>query len=1390
MAIKRSSDAHPPQPKASPGPVIQPAQRRGRRQKRWWKRALYSVLALAVLLAVLVVAAPYVASTRPAVSWILAIVNDRVSGNVDVQALSLSWFGECRVRDVAVRDAEGRDVLKVANVVYGDGVWGALWALREFDRLVVESPQAVLYMAEDGSNSLSRALSSKEPAFEQPRAETEGDGFSLPRGNIEVTDASARIVMADGETFEVPNAGATVRLGDAGNVTASLNLTLASGGKLVGDVELRDTVVDGRFLPPSASGKVKLVTEEDIQLAPVGALVLADSTTGGTLGLDLDASIEGGRLASTFKASFRNVVAHRTGTARPQPLNLTLDGRVDGDRQLIEGSLNSQGDAGRMETAFAVSPVEFDTGTPPGELLAAIFNGESVKIPAFKVDASGELDLPTVAAAVPSLLSVRPGTEVTEGKLTVADLTVRGGEEAFARASMQLSSLAGRRDGQPLRMEPVAVDVNVRLENGVGLKVERAELNSGFAHVSASGTASQLDATMSGDLSRLRQQLAEFVDLGELQLAGTFSGDMKLARQSGERVDVQLNLTAAQFRYGNAGSTVTLPQASLSHNGSIELPADRGPRLVAEETTVNVEGRVNAVASGWFDTEDRSFEADVRVGQADVGYLAERGAEFGVDSLRGFTGTMQAKTRINRPSSDAPIDSSGDVTIRNAQLDGEEFTPNMVLAWSDVRYEPEKRTITVPELKLESDLATVTAQAIDCEFGSELTIAGRVKANADLARAMPVVARFGGMEQPPTLGGKLALDTSFRSSKAGQTFGGTASIEPFTVRLEDGSEFKDSVQLAYEGDWSPSDERISLRKADLTSGFLSTRVKGRVDGYTTLCTLAVDGDYELDWGRLMTVVHELVPSTAGTFDIQGRAAGPLTAKGPACQSGAQPPFYNVVASTRTTWDSAEVYGLAMGPAEVAPVLQNGVLQIPKTEVRTAEGWVRFGGTVDFTKQPAELVLTRELLAMEKVEITQALAEHFLGRINPVFSHAASVRGGLSLLVKDLDMPLGPAALEHGSGSGTLNLESITMKPSGLLTELLAIGGIQSGDPRTVKLGRVDFRVDNGRIVYDELAMVFGEDYDIRFHGSVGLDDTLDLTVSLPVRPNTLERLGITGKSEEYMRTATGQRLEIPLTGTRQKPKLDLSKMNIGEMIIEAGKKGLLEGLKDAIPDPRRGEEPDRGRGEIPDERRKREPDQGRRDIPEDRRKREPGEDPRRDIPEDRRKREPSDERGVREPRETDKRDARDKDIPDERRVREPRELPDKRDIREKDAPDERGVREPRQVPDKGDLREKDAAEERGVRKPREKEEGRDQQRDAREVPEAPEKRDVRDQRDPPDAKTRDSKGVRDKRELPKKRIVSDKHDKGTEKEKAEKEQKDESDQQNENANDNQGDEED
>lgn len=73
-----------------------------------------------------------------------------------------------------------------------------------------------------------------------------------------------------------------------------------------------------------------------------------------------------------------------------------------------------------------------------------------------------------------------------------------------------------------------------------------------------------------------------------------------------------------------------------------------------------------------------------------------------------------------------------------------------------------------------------------------------------------------------------------------------------------------------------------------------------------------------------------------------------------------------------------------------------------------------------------------------------------------------------------------------------------------------------------------------------------------FRGSVGFDETLDLIVSVPVRAGLLEKLGVSGSAAQLARQLDGVRVDIPITGTRDRPVLETAKVNTENLL-----KGLL-----------------------------------------------------------------------------------------------------------------------------------------------------------------------------------------------------------------------------------------
>jgi hypothetical protein len=124
---------------------------------------------------------------------------------------------------------------------------------------------------------------------------------------------------------------------------------------------------------------------------------------------------------------------------------------------------------------------------------------------------------------------------------------------------------------------------------------------------------------------------------------------------------------------------------------------------------------------------------------------------------------------------------------------------------------------------------------------------------------------------------------------------------------------------------------------------------------------------------------------------------------------------------------------------------------------------------------------------------------------------------------------------------------------------------------------LDFTVSGGRIHYKDFTMVFADNaFDLVFYGSVGFDDTLDLVVSVPVRESLLKALGVKGPVGEYARRLAGTRVNVPIVGTREKPKLDFAKVDTKKLLEDVIKQGLF-GIGDLLGEGDSGDKSDKGK---------------------------------------------------------------------------------------------------------------------------------------------------------------------------------------------------------------------
>ncbi len=295
-------------------------------------RALLTVLiAVAVLLFLVIATLPMLLSTGPGRGFVLGMVNDRVPGRVEMDALSLRWFSGQRARGIQLLDPDGEQVLSLATFDTELSLMRALRGRFLLGETRLTGLRAELVMDESGQDNLRRALGLDAPADE-------------PAGPI-VVPVTGHIVLEDGylswstpefEPVILDELSAEVRLDPA---SRDLDLAL-SGRSRQGDMEgrleakgqIRDWLDSRGELTLATMDPELDVRLERLPLRLVDGLAALDGRLVAALGdrLDvhmesaerrLDLSVEAPRLVVDVGASLEDL---RLSLTRPGSLRWTL----------------------------------------------------------------------------------------------------------------------------------------------------------------------------------------------------------------------------------------------------------------------------------------------------------------------------------------------------------------------------------------------------------------------------------------------------------------------------------------------------------------------------------------------------------------------------------------------------------------------------------------------------------------------------------------------------------------------------------------------------------------------------------------------------------------------------------------------------------------------------------------------------------------------------------------------------------------------------------------------------------------------------------------------------------------------------------------------------------
>ncbi|MBP7933601.1 MAG: hypothetical protein KA354_03030 [Phycisphaerae bacterium] len=1130
-----------------------------KRRRRWLKL----VVLLGVLILIIVCCLPYLLSTNAGRRLVVSVADSYLPGSVEMRDLSLSWFGPCRISGLRLHDPEGKEVARADDVVLTEGVWRGITSPSHFEQLSLDTPRVTLFVDEQGQISLLRAIATSEvsPPDQKPSP------LPAVTGRLVLRNGSMKVVRPDGRELEVSHVDGDLRLEATSSIAGQLVAQAAEVGTVTGEIDLRELVRDGRFQPWGATGTARLSTPASLSLAGLGQFATGQSHADGSAQVQVRAAFGQGEIKVDTSIELARLLVRLADSSGASPVDVRLSSQLRATRESLTGhaALDGQIGDGRVDVTCSWPK---QTEIPSVEdIVSGALAGKAVKWPDFVVEAKSHLDLARLAQAVPALLHIQSQVVVTGGTLDAQRVILRGGEKPSTTGAVTITRLASRRDAQITAWQPISLDWNVHIEPGTGLKVEKLALASDFANLVAKGTPSDLHADIQSNLARLQQQAAQVFNMDGVDLAGGTSGTLDLKRADQERIDLAVTLAGEGIRYRAGKRNLEVGKLSVKKNGYFTLAGSKVTRLTIADATWNADGSVAGTGSGWTGVGDGTFEVEMKIPRADLAYVAKRLVDLGVAGAAGYAGEAALQARASRSSHNAPVVSEGSAALRNTRLGNEPLLAEDVsLSWSGLSIAPDGRRFEIKSAELASTPARLAAAAVSLRTDGQPVVEGKVEGNADLARCLAIGSRIAGWDKPPAIAGRLTLSTVSQGSADGANLTGNARIDGLAIGAGEKTIREDQVRLAVKAGVNRRQETVTLDQFQMDSRMIAVKMTGTISDYARTCLLDLKGSYQASWEPISSLLHELAPATADKVTLAGASESRFTVTGTANQPQVTPTYRDASATGEVSWVSADVCGVQVGKALLTPAFKQGQLTVPVSAIPAAGGQVHLGGGVDFRPATPVLSLGPELQLLESVRITPEMGRQLLSRVNPIFGSMTRVEGTVSLITRNIQLPLGEAIKTGGSGQGRLDLQNLKVQPAGFMMVLLDLGGLTGGDNYTVQVSGVDFHLKNGRLHYDKFAMTFGPDFDLRFRGSVGFDETLDLAVSLPIRAALLQKLGVAGPTAEYARRLEKVRVEIPVVGTRLQPRMDLSQIDMKPLIEEAARSAVSQGADSLLKD--------------------------------------------------------------------------------------------------------------------------------------------------------------------------------------------------------------------------------
>ncbi len=1104
---------------------------------------------LLVVALIIIALLPAIVSSDMMKPFVIQKVNQQLPGQLQLESWSVSWFGSVEGQGIVYDNRPDGLLIQVSEIKTEKGLLGLIMAGGELGAVGIIDPAVVFYLSDMIGAPDPQKTPPATPSPESIPSAKKDAFIPVFYGKLKITNGSILTARADGHEKVV---------------VKNLDLILDASGP--------QTPITYRFSTESGDGSGRASGE-------------------GTLVLDADDPLNTQKFQSDSKLSINNwpvedvfdILAARAGFP-------SAKGRLNADVSLTGSSAESLHLIGQMAMAqvqLRGGPLGSDAPTVKDILidLDAVANNNSLSLKSLTFHSSlangsatgrfdgedqrrlggqADVDLAEVFSQFPATLKLREGTKITKGKMALsANIeTTRAGTSFDGDA--RIDRLQGISAGKKISWNK-PVTVNARGKMGrEGLQLENLSLRSSFLKADGRGDMRNMRVDLSADLKAALAELRKFIRIKQWDGSGKLKLNLNLNAKTENLNHATLKLSIDDFVLSRNRRPILVRQTIRADVSTDVQMADAMVNSRLLQPTLNIQSsvasgtvtaqRVEGTAANSFPNAT-DLKLDININLQQLSSLLKNLNILSPRTLLAGQSTVKASGNLK----------DGLLVLDNTRVDTQKF-----LYRQDKKTLREQRIILTTRGRIDLNNQSLRLAPVDIKGQAgkvhipELAIAdwthaqSNMKINGhadlDLNRLAQGYGDFIQLPEKTNISGtgRFDFDVDFSNPKK-QYLKLRGNVAPFKLvskTLPTVSEKK--VTLNVDLTRSPDGRNVTINKVDLNSNALSLKATGTLNQVGKNKVLNAKGTMAPD---LKLVSDYLKKSGQSQVAFSGKRATPFTIKLVSKGDRWEDPLKHLDFSGAVHVTAIEAYGLKLTPNDV-PVRIAGATAGAKLESPANGGQLDFQPTIDMRKEPYILSFKKNIDLLKDVQITQGLIDGLLAAIHPLFKDAVVPNGLLGLNMKHFSWPLSEKERNKATFAGTLQLNGVLLNSTPFIAGILNMIGISE---RQLSLADqdIDFEAKNGRIALSPMTLN-AEGYQLKMHGSIGFDQTLDFIARIPV---TKKMVG-----KDAYRFLQGMTIKVPIRGTTSQPRIDETafQQTIDDLMQQALRKNLQNGVQNLL----------------------------------------------------------------------------------------------------------------------------------------------------------------------------------------------------------------------------------